>query len=130
MNSMRIRKQEVATMAARFIWVALFLFLGIPAFSFGARTDSVAQPFMVAAQQNASVEIYVTSWCPYCKQAIKFLKAHNVKYVVYDIEKDSAAAERKERLSGQMGVPFAVINGKGIYGFSREAYSEALGIKQ
>jgi glutaredoxin len=49
--------------------------------------------------------------------------------VVYDIEKDGDAAKRKERLSPGKGVPFAVINGKKIYGFSEEIYSQALGPK-
>jgi glutaredoxin len=49
--------------------------------------------------------------------------------VAYDIEKDSKAAKRRDSLSPRQGVPFAVINGKKIYGFSAEVYSQALGLK-
>ena len=42
------------------------------------------------------VELYVTSWCPYCKQAENFFRAQGLPFTVYDVEKDSAAARRKE----------------------------------
>jgi glutaredoxin len=57
------------------------------------------------------------------------LKANNIPYVAYDVEKDKEAAARKKELSGRSGVPFAVINGKKIYGYSEDAYARALGIK-
>ncbi len=79
---------------------------------------------------TATVEIYITDWCPYCAQAIKFLQANHIQYVAYDIEKDREAAERKKELSGRKGVPFAIINGKKIYGFSEKTYSKALGLKR
>jgi glutaredoxin len=50
----------------------------------------------------------------------------SLDYVVYDIEKDREAAQRKKELSGRKGVPFAIINGKKIHGFSEETYSKAL----
>jgi glutaredoxin len=89
----------------------------------------LGQTVMAAAQPTATVEIYITAWCPYCAQAIKFLQDNGIPYVAYDIEKDSEAAKRKERLSQQRGVPFAIINGKKIYGFSEQTYSKALGLK-
>ena len=49
--------------------------------------------------------------------------------MAYDVEKDKEAAARKKELSGRSGVPFAVINGKKIYGYSEDAYARALGIK-
>ncbi len=57
------------------------------------------------------------------------MKANNITYVAYDVEKDREAAARMQRLSGRSGIPFAVINGKKIYGYSEEAYAGALGIK-
>ena len=57
------------------------------------------------------------------------MKANNIPYVAYDVEKDKEAAVRKKELSGRSGVPFAVINGKKIYGYSEDAYARALGIK-
>ena len=89
----------------------------------------LGQTVMAAAQPTATVEIYITAWCPYCAQAIKFLQDNGIPYVAYDIEKDSGAARRRERLSPRRGVPFAIINGKQVYGFSEQLYSEALGFK-
>ena len=72
------------------------------------------------------VELYVTSWCPYCKQAINYFKSKGVPVKVYDIEKDRAAAARKRDLDNGGGVPFAIINGYYISGYSPESYNEAL----
>jgi hypothetical protein len=47
-------------------------------FSFGAVNIPSSQAVMVAAQPTAKVEIYVTDWCPYCVQAIQFLKDNRV----------------------------------------------------
>jgi len=45
---------------------------------------------------------------------------------VYDIEKDSAAAKRKMELDSGRGVPFAIINGIKISGWSKSMYQSAL----
>lgn len=72
------------------------------------------------------VELYVTSWCTYCKKAENFFRAQGIPFTVYDIEKDSSAARRKEQLDSSKGVPLAIINGQLIHGFSEAAYREAL----
>ena len=78
------------------------------------------------AVRQHQVEIYTTSWCPYCKKAINYFKSQGIRYTVYDIEKDKKAAARKQKLDSQGGVPFVVINGKKIHGYSPEAYKAAL----
>lgn len=80
----------------------------------------------VAAPQ---VELYVTSWCGYCKQAEAFFRSQGIPFTAYDIEQDRSAAERKNQLDSRGGVPFAIINGRKVHGFSVEAYREALGQK-
>ena len=72
------------------------------------------------------VELYVTSWWPYCNQAKSFLASKGIEFKVYDIEKDAAAAQRKKQLDVGRGVPFAVINGIKISGWSQRAYEAAL----
>jgi len=54
------------------------------------------------------------------------LASKGVDFVVYDIEKDPAAANRKRELDRGRGVPFAVINGIKISGWSQRAYETAL----
>lgn len=87
-------------------------------------TMTVAQ----AADQPPEVEIYVTSWCRYCQRAKAWLRQQGINYRAYDIEKDKVAAKRMRGLGGSGGVPFAVINGQKILGFSAKAYAEALGL--
>ncbi|MBU1565515.1 MAG: DUF4124 domain-containing protein [Proteobacteria bacterium] len=77
------------------------------------------------AQQN-QVEIYVTSSCPYCKQARQFFESRGISYKAYDIEKDEQAAARKKKLGSEKGVPFAIINGTAIHGYSPQRYTSAL----
>lgn len=75
------------------------------------------------------VELYVTSWCRYCKSAKKYFRSRGIDVKVYDVEKDKAAAQRMRRLTNRPGVPFAVINGRHINGFSVKAYERALGAR-
>ena len=72
------------------------------------------------------VELYVTSWCPYCEKAIGFFKSKNIRVAVYDIEKDREARKRKEELDNSRGVPFAVVNGTRIHGYNVSLYTKAL----
>ncbi|HEY8096209.1 MAG TPA: glutaredoxin domain-containing protein [Methylobacter sp.] len=84
--------------------------------------DKQTQP--AAAPQ---VDLYVTSWCPYCKKAMAFLRKNNIAFNAYDIEKDPDAATRKKTLDpGYSGIPLAVINGTAIRGFSEDSYQQAL----
>ena len=96
-----------------------------------ATSDSVAEPTPsvsppIKALQPARVELFVTSWCKYCKLARNYLTANNIPFTEYDIEKDSQAAQRRKALDPRSGVPLAVINGKTILGFSEASYSQAL----
>jgi len=73
------------------------------------------------------VDLYITSWCPYCKKAMAFLRKNNIAFTAYDIEQDSDAATRKTNIDpGYGGVPLAVINGAAIRGFSESSYRQAL----
>jgi len=76
--------------------------------------------------QNITVELYTTSWCPYCKDARNFFRSRGIYFSEYDIEKDEEAARRKNELDGGRGVPFAVICDQKIRGFSTIAYERAL----
>jgi glutaredoxin-like YruB-family protein len=78
------------------------------------------------ALEEPSVEIYTTSWCVYCKKAKQFFRSKGIEFVEYDIEKDKNAARRMMALTSKAGVPFVVINGQGIQGYSAEAYQAAL----
>lgn len=76
--------------------------------------------------EEATVEIYVTSWCGYCNAAKKFFRSRGIEFTVYDIEKDRDAARRMRAMTTRKAVPFVVINGHGIQGYSEQAYELAL----
>lgn len=79
-----------------------------------------------AESAESTVELFTTSWCGYCKKARAFFDARGVSFVEYDIEKDPAAARRKQQIDGRSGVPLALINGQPILGYAPSAYEKAL----
>ena len=92
-------------------------------------SKSAAAPAAKMASQPApaphvpftgTVEMYVTSWCGYCKKAQSYLKSRGVPYETYDIEKDSDAKQRYKELGGH-GVPLIIIGSNKMNGFSPES---------
>ncbi len=69
---------------------------------------------------TGTVELYVTSWCGYCKKALNYVKSNNINYVAYDIEKDTVAERRYRELGGH-GVPLIVIGPHKMSGYSQES---------
>ena len=66
---------------------------------------------------SGTVEIYVTDWCGYCRQAQSYMKSRGIPFVAYDIEKDSAANRRHKELGGR-GVPLIIVGSNRMSGFS------------
>ncbi len=79
-----------------------------------------------ANRTSPKVELYTTSWCYYSKKAREFFRSRGIPFTEYDIEKDKNAAARKKQLDKRDGVPFVVINGRGIHGYSAAVYEKAL----
>ena len=67
-----------------------------------------------------SVEIYVTSWCGYCRKLEKFLKAKGIRYKRHDIEKSRSARQRYKSLGGT-GVPLVKVGTDVIRGYNPDA---------
>jgi glutaredoxin len=74
---------------------------------------------------SPKVELYTTSWCPYCEKARDFFRSRGISFTEYDIEKDKNAAARKNKLDKKNGVPFVMINGRGYHGWSAAGYEQA-----
>ncbi len=74
---------------------------------------------------DAAVELYVTSWCGYCRKLEKFLDDKGVKYTSYDIEKNSAAKRVYKELGGG-GVPVSRIGTVIVRGYNPEAVMRAV----
>ena len=89
------------------------------------KADSPAES-KVVAKDLPIVEMFVTSWCGYCKKAEAYFNKRNIPFVKYDIEKDQQAARRKSKLTNRRGVPFVLIGDVGIPGYSEAAFDRAL----
>jgi glutaredoxin len=64
----------------------------------------------------SSVEMFVTSWCGYCKMMERILDKKGIAYTTYDIEKDDSAARTFQKLGGR-GVPLVRVGSKVVYGY-------------
>lgn len=95
------------------LFVALVLCLG------QAPAQAAGQP---------KVELYITSWCPYCKKAEAFFTAKGIPFTAYDIGKDAQALARFQQYHVQ-GVPLVIIGETTIAGYSIEEYERALNKK-
>jgi glutaredoxin len=116
-------------MKLRILLTLTTILLACQSVSFSFAGGAVEEKLIVALQDNPKVELFITNWCPYCKKAENFFQSRGISYVAYDIEKDKTAAQRKSQLDTRSGVPFAIINGQPVHGFSEQAYLNALKTK-
>lgn len=77
----------------------------------------------------ASVKIYTTPSCVYCKMAKEFFAKNNLAYEEKNVATDSQAREDMVKISGQMGVPVIDVDGKIIIGFDEPRLRESLNIQ-
>lgn len=86
-----------------------------------------AAPSPAAPSEGAEgVVVYVTEWCPYCRQAREYLDAEGVPYTAVDIEESEAAYAAYQEAGGTGGIPLVVIGETTMEGWSQEATEEAL----
>lgn len=65
----------------------------------------------------AKVEIYTTSWCPYCARARGLLQKKGAAFTEYDVEEEPGRrGEMLRRAGGRTSVPQIFINGEHIGG--------------
>lgn len=75
----------------------------------------------IVSRPSEKVIMYSTSWCGYCKKARKYFRKNNIPYIDYDIEKDSSAKQRYDKLGGN-GVPLIRYKDKNMTGFSASRF--------
>lgn len=78
--------------------------------------------------QPRKVEVFVASWCPYCRALESFLSMRNIAYKRYDIEHDSEGMRRYQAL-GAGSIPIIIIDGRMMRGFDPRALMQLLGTK-
>jgi glutaredoxin len=84
-----------------------------------AEAQPPAKPAPIRAAGGHEVVLYTTTWCGWCRKTLAWLDAQGVDYVNKDVESDpEAAAEMREVVGGDSGVPVVVIDGEVIRGYS------------
>jgi glutaredoxin len=78
-----------------------------------------------------TITVYTTATCGYCHMLKNYLDSNKFKYTEKRVDQDYAAAQEMIKKSGQMGVPFTVIeDGKGaeqsVLGFDVQRLQQAL----
>ena len=79
------------------------------------------------------ITLYTTSSCPFCILEKEYLKSKNIHYEEILVDHDMEQAKKMIEISGQMGVPFTVIEKEkgekvSILGFDRPRIDETLRI--
>lgn len=75
---------------------------------------------------NEKVVIYVTQWCPYCKELKSYLNQNNIAYVERDIESGDDNIVALYDSIGAKGIPKIVIGNIAINGFNKAKLDEEL----
>lgn len=76
----------------------------------------------------AKVEVYTTSYCPYCVRAKSLLKSKGVAFEEIDVSGDAALREKMTEMSGgRRTVPEIFINGRIIGGYDELRALEVAG---
>ena len=76
---------------------------------------------------SVTVEMYMTSWCGYCKQAGAYVRSLGANLVQYDIEVQPVRkAEMKQKSGGTTSVPLIDIRGTIIHGYNPGAIKAAM----
>lgn len=77
----------------------------------------------------ATVKIYSTPTCVYCRMAKDFFHKNNIQYEDYNVAQDAKAREEMIQKSHQLGVPVIDIDGEIYVGFDREGLARALKVQ-
>ncbi len=76
----------------------------------------------------ATVTVYSTTSCPYCKMAKEFFQTNNVSFTDKDVTNDPALQQEMIEKSGQLAVPVIDIDGQIIVGYNQAKLKELLGL--
>ncbi|KKS02952.1 hypothetical protein A2W70_00795 [Candidatus Curtissbacteria bacterium RIFCSPLOWO2_02_41_11] len=83
----------------------------------------------------AKVTMYTTRTCPFCKMQKDYFASKNIVYQEILVDENPDEAQKMIEISGQMGVPFTVIDKDDgskvtILGFDKGKIDETLGITE
>jgi glutaredoxin-like YruB-family protein len=83
---------------------------------------------MTETTNEATVTVYSTPWCAFCRTEKQWLESLGVSFISRDIEEDESAKEELlDKLGGQFqGVPTTIIGDEIVIGFDRPKLQAAL----
>ncbi|GFO67360.1 hypothetical protein GMLC_09390 [Geomonas limicola] len=93
-------------------YVRLFLILVTALFIYGCSGGAQVK----RDEGPGRVVVYTRTGCPYCAQARKYLTAHQVPFVEYDIFKTEKGKRDFQTLKG-VGVPIFIVGDKRMDGY-------------
>ncbi|MFV8751000.1 glutaredoxin [Nannocystaceae bacterium ST9] len=77
--------------------------------------------FPLPSELAASVVVYLTPWCPYCRMARRLLDARGIAYEFVDVSGDDPARAWLFEASGQSTVPQIFVKGESVGGYTELA---------
>lgn len=77
----------------------------------------------------ATVKVYSTPKCPWCKKAKEFFSANNIAFKDVNVAEDEAARADMIKRSGQMGVPVIDIDGELVIGYDLNKLKSKFGVQ-
>jgi glutaredoxin len=89
---------------------------------------ALPMPNAGAAPAFSQPILFVGGSCETCNQAKKFLEKNKIAYRTMDVDTADGRRARNEVGNGK-DVPYLLVNGKRLKGFSQEAYEIALNIR-
>ena len=82
------------------------------------------------AEDEIPLILFVTDWCPACRQAESDLSRRSINFLKVDIEKNAKAAEIFEKIAKRTetrAIPQLLIGDKAYVGYSWQVIAKALG---
>ena len=81
---------------------------------------------VAAASRRVRVVVYVTSWCPACSKARRWLRRKNIRHTLHNVERDRAARQELRSLNPRGSIPTFKIGRQVLVGFSAQAVTRAI----
>ena len=92
----------------------------------GAVPDGAAETAASAPGERPEVVLYVTEWCPYCRQAREYMADEGVPHRVVDIEASAENQQEYQAMGGRGGIPLVAVGTETIEGWSAGRAREML----
>lgn len=86
---------------------------------------TLARPTGVAKSARSGIVVYSTTWCGVCVKAKNWLKANNIAFQEYDVEKTKRGKRDFKKLNGR-GVPIIMVGQQRMNGFSPSRMQQML----